>query len=79
MSPTPLSCADAFTRLNDYVDRELSAEETAQVERHLEVCTQCAGEFDLERELLAHLRAALRRIRAPRDLMARITAQLPAG
>lgn len=71
-----LSCAQAFERLDDYVDRELAPADVAAVEAHLETCARCAGEFTLEREVLESLRTKLRRIAAPRDLLARISARL---
>ena len=71
MTLTPLTCAEAFDRLDDYLDRELSPEETARVAEHLDVCARCAGEFDIEREVLDEIRMKLRRIKAPSGLMAR--------
>lgn len=79
MTLTPLSCAESFKRLDDYLDRELSPEETARVAEHLEVCARCAGEFEIERDVLDEIRKKLGRIKAPGGLMARISAQLKGG
>ena len=76
MTQRPLDCEEAFRRLDDYVDRELSAEEIAAVEEHLAVCHQCSGEFTVERELLDGIRAKLGRLRVPPGLLARISARL---
>jgi hypothetical protein len=47
---TPLSrytCEEAFRRLDDYLDRELSSDETELVREHLEVCAGGAREGTL--------------------------------
>lgn len=69
-------CAEAFQRLDDYVDRELAPGELALVARHLEECERCAAEFGVERELLDGVRDRLRRIRLPDGLMERIRRKL---
>ena len=69
----PLNCDQAFERLDDYLDRELSAEETALVRAHLEVCHQCTREFRFEAGVLDALRGKLRRIRAPADLAEKVS------
>jgi anti-sigma factor (TIGR02949 family) len=72
----PLTCAEAFSRLDDYLDRELESEELAAVRAHLELCATCAGEFAVEREVLEAVREKLRRIAAPPDLLDRIGRRL---
>lgn len=76
MSANRLTCEEAFRRLDDYLDRELGPGETAEVQGHLEVCARCAGEFGIEAEVLDAVREKLRRIAAPPDLMAAISAKL---
>lgn len=76
--PDPLTCAEAFRRLDDFLDRELGPEERARVERHLESCVACAREFRFEAALLEELRAKLSRVRVPEGLVARIRARLDA-
>lgn len=71
-----LTCAEAFSRLDDYVDRELSADEIAAVEGHLEQCRICTDEFDTEQQLLGIIRAKLSQIRVPPDLMSKISERL---
>jgi len=72
----PLDCRETFSRVDDYLDRELSAEEQRAVEEHLERCAMCAEEFRIERAVLDDLRAKLRRVRAPEGLLGRISARL---
>ncbi len=76
---TAISCSETFRRLDDYLDRELSAAELKAVEDHLEVCAVCAAEFGIERTVLEEIRAKLRRLRAPEGLLARISARLRSG
>ncbi len=68
----PMSCRQAFDRLDDFLDRELSGEETLQVRAHLEECERCAREFHFEERVLDGVRARLRRIKVPGDLAERI-------
>jgi anti-sigma factor (TIGR02949 family) len=68
-----LTCEEMFRRLDDYLDRELTAEEMARVREHLETCEVCAREYDFEEKVLVNLRERLRRIAAPRDLLSKIT------
>jgi anti-sigma factor (TIGR02949 family) len=64
----PITCAEAFRRLDDYLDRELSAHEAAEVEAHLRTCAACAREYSFEASVLNDVRAKVRRVRAPDTL-----------
>lgn len=70
------TCAELFERLDDYLDRELSPEETEKVEEHLRLCEHCAEVFGFEESILAEVKAKIRRIQAPEGLMERIRAKL---
>jgi anti-sigma factor (TIGR02949 family) len=72
----PLTCREVFERLNDYLDRELSPDETAAVRSHLETCAVCASEYEFEGRILDELRAKLRRIDVPQPLLDKIRALL---
>jgi anti-sigma factor (TIGR02949 family) len=67
------TCEEAFLRLDDFLDRELPPEEMECVQQHLETCAICASEVDFERTVIDDVRGKLRRIRAPGDLMSRIS------
>ncbi len=73
------TCAQAFRRLDDYLDRELGSEEVARVEAHLETCSQCADEFRFEGTVIAQVRDKLRRLDVPEDLLQRLAAKLQAS
>lgn len=50
-----ISCAEAVSRLWDYVERALPAEQEAQIDAHIDVCRQCCGEADFAGELRGFL------------------------
>ncbi len=50
-----ISCAEAVTRLWDYVGRSLPAAEAVQIDEHIAVCRQCCGEADFAGELRGFL------------------------
>lgn len=71
-----ITCESAFRRLDDFLDRQLSADEMRLVEEHLHICEACTREFTFEASVLAGVRRRLRSIAAPPDLLTRISAQL---
>lgn len=74
--PNKMTCEEVFNRLDDFVDRELSAEERQLVEEHLQSCAVCASEYRFEASLIEELRAKLERIQIPPRLRADIAARL---
>ena len=68
----PLTCRQAFARLEDFLDRARAAEDNMLVRAHLVLCAQCAAEFHFEQRLLDGVRARLARIQVPADLAERI-------
>jgi anti-sigma factor (TIGR02949 family) len=72
MSVDRYTCEQVFQRINDYLDRELSAEEMALVRAHLDTCTQCASEYAFEVTVLAELKGKLRRIDLPPSALEKI-------
>ena len=70
------TCEETFRRLDDYLDRQLSPEETRMVEDHLHTCAMCAREFKFEAGVIEGVRDKLRRVTAPPDLLARIVAEI---
>ena len=76
---TRYDCAEAFSRVQDYLDRELSAEETVHVREHLETCERCAHEFRFEARVLDTLKQRLRRVDVPESLRARVAHAIDAA
>jgi anti-sigma factor (TIGR02949 family) len=70
------TCEEAFRRLDDYLDRELSPEEMRLVQEHLEVCSFCVLEFAFEARVLDQVRARLRSIPAPVGLLEKVRGAL---
>ncbi|HLK54988.1 MAG TPA: anti-sigma factor [Chthonomonadaceae bacterium] len=70
------TCKEALARLDDYLDRELSPEETKKVAQHLKICHACTDRFKFEAELIQGLRAKVQRIDLPPDLMENVSQAL---
>ena len=70
------TCEEAFRRLDDYLDRRLSADEVRKIEEHLHICDACTREFTFEASVLDGVKHKLRHLAAPPDLLNRILAQL---
>lgn len=71
-----MACEEVFRRLDDYLDRALSADELHRVEAHLETCAECAAEYRFEHSLVSEVRGKVGRIELPPGLMARIASRL---
>jgi anti-sigma factor (TIGR02949 family) len=70
------TCQETFSRLNDYLDRELSPEEMRLVEEHLAVCAYCVLEFAFEANVLREVRSKVQSIQAPEGLMSKVRGAL---
>lgn len=75
MNESSISCEDVIERLFDYLDRELDAPTSAEIERHLQRCHDCFSRAEFERRLRERL-AATTPQRAPERLHRRIRALL---
>ncbi len=76
--PDRFTCEEVFARLDDYLDRELTAEEMRLVQEHLDTCAACASEHQFETTVITGVKDKLRRLAVPSDLMARISARIAA-
>jgi len=74
--PDRFTCEEIFSRLDDYLDRELSSAEMRLVAQHLETCAACASEHRFETAILKGVREKLPRLSVPTDMMARIAARI---
>ena len=70
------TCEEAFRRLDDYLDHELSEQEMVLIREHLEICAGCAREFNFESSVLKGVGEKLRHADLPDTLQARILALL---
>lgn len=71
-----LSCEETFRRMQDFLDRELSPEETALVQEHLDGCGICAEEYLFEASILRRVVRCLRDTEVPDDLFERVSSAL---
>lgn len=62
------NCEETFARLQDYLDRELSAEETLLVDAHLADCGNCAEEYRFEASMLKHMKRSVAEAEIPAGL-----------
>jgi RNA polymerase sigma-70 factor, ECF subfamily len=73
------NCEVAFRRLDNYVDRELSAAEMDLVKAHLAVCALCTSEFAFEESLIKGVRDKLGRIDVPPAVRSAVAKRLAAS
>jgi anti-sigma factor (TIGR02949 family) len=71
------NCEEAFRRLDDFLDRQLSPQEMLLIEEHLRICDWCAREFNFEASVLHGLKRKLRQIDVPTDLVAKVLSSIP--
>jgi hypothetical protein len=71
-----MKCAEVRELVRLYLDSELDAKTSFEVEQHLESCPECAGLFEAEKKFDARLNRFLRRGTATRPLWAKIEAQI---
>src|SRR2546422_5035197 len=71
-----MKCAEVRKFVRIYLDSELDAKHSFEVEQHLESCTECAGLFEAEKKFDVRLGRFLRRGHATRALWENIEAQI---
>src|SRR3954467_15880259 len=67
------TCEDVLRRLDDYLDRQLSAREMELARTHIEACAACAQEYGFSVSTLSTIKTKLRRIDVAPDLIDRIS------
>jgi mycothiol system anti-sigma-R factor len=70
--PRAFHCSETVALLYPYLDRELTPEEQAIVQGHLDACGPCARHFRFEAAVLSLVGLRLGRVTAPPALRARI-------
>ncbi len=68
-----MTCEETFRRLDDFLDRELSAGECRLVQEHLEICAICAKEFEFEASIWKEVRAKLQHTFVPPNLREKVS------
>jgi mycothiol system anti-sigma-R factor len=67
-----VDCKEAMHRVYRYLDRELTADERAIVQRHLDGCPPCADLFRFEENVLTFVGRRCRQTEAPEQLRDRV-------
>jgi anti-sigma factor (TIGR02949 family) len=73
--PHETDCREVLDRVYEYLDSEVTPDDLAKIRHHLEECSPCLQEYDIE----DHLKALVRRCcqeAAPADLKVRIMSQI---
>src|SRR5947209_4127357 len=71
-----MKCAEVRKFVRLYLDSELDAKHSFEVEQHLESCAECAGLFEAEKKFDARLGRFLRGGQTTRPLWERVEAQI---
>jgi hypothetical protein len=71
-----MSCEKMENRLHDYADGVLPAAERAEIERHLDTCSDCRSEMEFLNSLRQQVAALPLRFEPPRDLWPEIASRL---
>lgn len=66
------TCKQTIEHLYQYLDRELSAEERLEVQRHLDQCPPCRDHFRFEENVLSIIGQRCRQTSAPTELRDRV-------
>ena len=69
-------CADVVLRLFEFVDDETVAVDRERIQAHLEECSSCLAEYEMDLLLKALVRRACARQSAPATLRAHILTQI---
>ena len=69
------SCQEVYGRVFPYLDRELSAEERGEVERHIAACPGCEEHFAFDGTVLRFVRQRVPRPLIQADLQDRLLAR----
>jgi mycothiol system anti-sigma-R factor len=73
--PHATDCREVLEQVYSYLDGELTGEDVARIREHLEECSPCLAEYDLDVALKALVRRSCCE-RAPEELRARILVRL---
>jgi anti-sigma factor (TIGR02949 family) len=68
------NCRDVYGRVFAYLDRELSPDERAEVERHIAACPGCEEHFGFDGTVLHVIRQRVPRVLCPPDIQDRLLA-----
>lgn len=70
--PGHVDCSDALHRIYEYLDGEMTPEDTARIAAHLRDCGPCLEQYDLDQALKDLVKRSCRREQAPVQLRTQI-------
>jgi mycothiol system anti-sigma-R factor len=75
-NPHETDCREVLDRVYEYLDGEMTEHDIAKVKQHLEECSPCLSEYDLDVVLKALVRRSCGCEQAPDDLRERILVKI---
>ncbi|QFG69153.1 mycothiol system anti-sigma-R factor [Ornithinimicrobium pratense] len=75
-SPEGTPCADVVLRLFEFVDDETEPLDRHRIQAHLDECSACLAEYEMDLLLKALVRRACARQSAPAELRAQILTRI---
>ncbi len=74
--PTPVECSEALLRVFEYLDGEMSDDDTAKIRGHLDTCADCLQQYDLDQMVKLLVKRSCTTVQAPVTLRTTIVRQL---
>jgi mycothiol system anti-sigma-R factor len=69
-------CSDVLHRVYEYLDGEMTYDDTAKIKQHLDACGPCLKEYDLDQALKALVKRSCACEEAPVELRTQIMARI---
>jgi anti-sigma factor (TIGR02949 family) len=74
--PHATDCSEVLQRVFEYLDGEMGPEDTHRIKVHLDECTPCLSEYDLDVAIKALVRRSMATEHAPERLRSRILVRI---
>ena len=69
-------CSEVLHRVYEYLDGEMTVDDTEKIKQHLDACGPCLKEYDLDQALKALVKRSCECEEAPVELRTQIVARL---
>jgi anti-sigma factor (TIGR02949 family) len=69
-------CSEVLHRVYEYLDGEMTRDDTAKIAHHLEACSPCLKQYDLDQALKALVKRSCASEEAPVELRTQIMARI---
>ncbi|HEV7172631.1 mycothiol system anti-sigma-R factor [Pedococcus sp.] len=74
--PNASDCSEVLHRVYEYLDGEMTSDDTAKIKQHLDACGPCLKEYDLDQALKALVKRSCACEEAPVELRTQIMARI---